>query len=446
MPTSTTFWALALALVLATLAALVVPLLRSRARREGPADDDASAAVYRDQMRQLDADVAAGVINADERAVAEAEIVARLGTELSATAQPAAATASRAPWIVAIAIVAIVPAAALVAYLAVGNPQALDAGSAGGARPRMTESEVVSMVERLAQRMKSDPSDPQGWLLLGRSWSALQRYQESADAYAEAVKRMPGNADALADWADALGMAQGRKLAGKPTEIIGQALAADPSHPKALALAASAAMERGDNKAAIRYWQSLLALVPPGSEDAQGIAATIVELGGTPTTGAPPAAGASSTAGSSSAPAPAAAARPATPPTEVASARPAAPPTELASARSRITGRVEIAPALAARVPPDATLFVYARAAQGSRMPLAIVRRAARELPFEFALDDSMAMAPGATISSAREVVVEARVSASGGATAASGDLSGVSAAIAPGTSGLRITIDRVVP
>ena len=422
MPTSTTFWALALALVLATLAALVVPLLRSRSRREGPADDDASAAVYRDQMRQLDADVAAGVISADERAVAEAEIVARLGTELSATAQPAAATASRAPWIVAIAIVAIVPAAALVAYLAVGNPQALDAGSAGGARPRMTESEVVSMVEKLAQRMKSDPSDPQGWLLLGRSWSALQRYQESADAYAEAVKRMPGNADALADWADALGMAQGRKLAGKPTEIIGQALAADPSHPKALALAASAAMERGDNKAAIRYWQSLLAIVPPGSEDAQGIAATIVELGGTPATGASPA------------PAPA------------ASARPAAPPTELASARSRITGRVEIAPALVARVPPDATLFVYARAAQGSRMPLAIVRRAARELPFEFALDDSMAMAPGATISGASEVVVEARVSASGSATAASGDLSGVSAAITPGTSGVRITIDRVVP
>ncbi|MBK7333486.1 MAG: hypothetical protein IPI87_14605 [Betaproteobacteria bacterium] len=286
----------------------------------------------------------------------------------------------------------------------------------------MTESEVVSMVERLAQRMKSDPSDPQGWLLLGRSWSALQRYQESADAYAEAVKRMPGNADALADWADALGMAQGRTLAGKPTEIIGQALAADPSHPKALALAATAAMERGDNKAAIRYWQSLLALVPPGSEDAQGIAATIVELGGTPATGASPA------------PAPA------------ASARPAAPPTEAPSAGSRITGRVEIAPALAARVPPDATLFVYARAAQGSRMPLAIVRRAARELPFEFALDDSMAMAPGATISSAREVVVEARVSASGSATAASGDLSGVSAAITPGTSGLRITIDRVAP
>jgi len=415
MPTSTTFWALALALVLATLAALVVPLLRSRARREGPAPDDAAAAVYRDQKRQIDADFAAGAIGEEERAAAEAEIVARLGAELSAAPQPDAAAAGRAPWIVAIAIVAIVPAAALVAYLAVGNPQALDAGAA---RKRMTEPEVVSMVERLAQRMKEDPSDPQGWLLLGRSWSALQRYRESADAYAEAVKRMPGNADALADWADAFAMAQGRKLAGKPTEIIGQALAADPTHPKSLALAASAAMERGDDKAAVRYWQALLAVVPPGSEDAQGIAATIAQLGGTPS----PA------------------------PLTSAATRPPPQPSATAPAASRITGRVEIAPALASRIPPDATLFVYARAAQGSRMPLAILRRTARELPLEFALDDSMAMAPGATISSAREVVVEARVSASGSATAASGDLSGVSAAVAPGASGLRITIDRVVP
>jgi cytochrome c-type biogenesis protein CcmH len=179
-------------------------------------------------------------------------------------------------------------------------------------------------------------------------------------------------------------------------------------------------MERGDNKAAIRYWQSLLALVPPGSEDAQGIAATIVELGGTPTTGAPPA--------------------------PAASARPATPPTELASARSRITGRVEIAPALAARVPPDATLFVYARAAQGSRMPLAIVRRAARELPFEFALDDSMAMAPNMKLSSFPEVVVGARVSRSGNATPQSGDLEGLSKPVKVGASGIAIVIDSALP
>ena len=95
---------------------------------------------------------------------------------------------------------------------------------------------------------------------------------------------------------------------------------------------------------------------------------------------------------------------------------------------------------------PDATLFVYARAAQGSRMPLAIVRRAARDLPFEFALDDSMAMSRDATLSSASEVVVEARVSASGSATPASGDLAGTSAPVRPGTAGIVVTIDRVLP
>ena len=412
MPTTTIFWALALVLVVATLAALAVPLLRTRTRRAGPAVDDAAAAIYRDQKRQLDEDLAAGAITAEEHEAAEREIVARLGAELSTAPAPAAAAPGRAPWIAAIVIVAIVPAVALVAYLALGNPRALVESAA---RHRMSDAEIVSMVEKLAQRMKADPSDPQGWVLLGRSWSALQRYQESADAYAEAAKRLPGNADVLADWADALAMAQGRRLAGRPTEIINEALAADPQHPKALALAASAAMDRGDNAAAIRYWQALLAIVPPGSEDARGIQSTIEQLGGAPV--------------AATSPAPA--------------ARPAAAPS---SAAGRIAGRVEVAPALATRVPPDATLFVYARAAQGPRVPLAILRRTARELPLDFVLDDSMSMAPGATLSGAKEVVVEARVSASGSATPAAGDLSGTSAKVAPGAAGLRITIDRVVP
>ena len=225
MPNTTIFWALALVLVVATLAALAIPLLRTRTRRAGPAVDDASAAIYRDQKRQLDEDLAAGAITAEEREAAEREIVARLGAELSTAPAPAAAAPGRAPWITAIVIVAIVPAVALVAYLALGNPQALDETAA---RHRMSDAEIVSMVERLAQRMKADPSDPQGWVLLGRSWSALQRYQESADAYAEAAKRLPGNADVLADWADALAMAQGRRLAGRPTEVINEALAANP--------------------------------------------------------------------------------------------------------------------------------------------------------------------------------------------------------------------------
>ena len=426
MSTSVLFWIIAFAVVAATLAALVIPLLRTPAPRPRPAEAEAAAAIYRDQTRQLEEDVASGVVRADERELARDEIVARLGAELSTPSEPVPASSPRSAWLAAIAIVAILPSVALIGYLALGTPQAIEAAAP---RERLADHEIVSMVERLAERMKAQPEDPQGWLLLGRSWTALQRYQESADAYAKAAERLPGNADALADWADALAMAQGRKLAGKPTEIIDRALAADPAHPKALALAASAAMERGDDRAAIRHWNALLAIVPPDGEDARGIRATIAQLGGAPAP-APV-----------TAPAPAPAPAPAAAAPRERSASSAAP-----AAAGRISGRVSIAPALASRVAPQATLFIYARAAQGPRIPLAILRTTAATLPLEFTLDDSMSMAPGAVLSQARDVVVEARVSASGNATPASGDLTGQSATVAPGTTGLAITIDRVVP
>ena len=405
MSSTVLFWLIAFALVVATLAVLVVPLLRRAPARTRPAEADAATAIYRDQSRQLDEDVAAGVISADERERAHEEIVARLGDELAVPPAPTPEASPHAAWIAAIVIVALLPATALLAYLALGNSQALDAGIA---RQRASEPEIVAMVEKLAERMKAKPDDPKGWLLLGRSMGALQRFKESADAYAQAAARLPNDADVLADWADAQAMAQGRTLAGKPTDLIGRALAIDPKHPKALALAASAAMERRDDATAVRHWNALLATLPPDSEQARDVRETIAQLGG----------------------------KAATPP----------PPQATVAASSRTSGSVVVAPALASRLPPQATLFVFARAVQGSRMPLAIIRKSAGELPLQFVLDDSMAMAPGATLSSAREVVIEARVSASGTAAPTSGDLSGESGPVTPGTSGIVVTINRIVP
>lgn len=405
MSSTVLFWLIAFALVVATLAVLVVPLLRSAPALTRPGESDAATAIYRDQSRQLDEDVAAGVISADERERAHEEIVARLGDELAVPPAPSPTASPRAAWIAAIVIVALLPATALLAYLVLGNSQALDAGIA---RQRASEPEIVAMVEKLAERMKAQPDDPKGWLLLGRSMGALQRFRESADAYAQAAARLPNDADVLADWADAQAMAQGRTLAGKPTELIGRALAIDPKHPKALALAASAAMERRDDATAIRHWNALLATLPPDSEQARDVRETIAQLGGK------------------------------------AAATP--PPQAPVAASGRTSGSVVVAPALASRVPPQATLFVFARAVQGSRMPLAVIRKSAGELPLQFVLDDSLAMAPGATLSSAREVVIEARVSASGTAAPTSGDLAGESGPVTPGASGIVVTINRIVP
>jgi cytochrome c-type biogenesis protein CcmH len=114
-------------------------------------------------------------------------------------------------------------------------------------------------------------------------------------------------------------------------------------------------------------------------------------------------------------------------------------------AAATLTGSVELSPALASRVAAGDTLFVFARAAEGPRMPLAIVRGSPK-LPFAFTLDDSMAMSPQLKLSAFSQVVVGARVSRSGNATPQPGDLIGQSAAVPPGTSNLRVVIDRVQP
>ena len=118
----------------------------------------------------------------------------------------------------------------------------------------------------------------------------------------------------------------------------------------------------------------------------------------------------------------------------------------MAGTGATIAGRVDVAPVLSAKIAPDDTLFIFARAVDGPRMPLAVLRLSARELPKSFTLDDSMGMAPGARLSAAQAVVVEARVSKSGNALPQSGDLSGKSTTVKPGAADVKIVIDQVVP
>ncbi len=218
---------------------------------------------------------------------------------------------------------------------------------------------------------------------------------------------------------------------GKSLELIERALKADPTHWKALALAGTAAFNRKDYKGAVAYWERMKATVPPGSPIAGSIDASIAEareLGGLEArSGArqrPPPAIATSKAPSSPVPAPQAAASPG----------------------ATIGGTVSLAPALAARVAPTDTVFIFARASEGPRMPLAILRKQVKDLPVAFTLDDSMAMAPNFALSNFPSVIVGARVSKSGSASPQSGDLEGLSPAVRIGATGLAVVIDRTLP
>ena len=165
----------------------------------------------------------------------------------------------------AIALLLLVPVLAVVAYGILGNPKALDPAQTA-AQPKMTPEQINAMVARLAERMQANPDDMQGWLMLARSYKAMGRYDEAAAAYAKAEKVINDDPELLASYAETIAMASGKGLEGKPGQLIARALKIDPQHPHSLFLAGAAAMEAGDNRKGIAYWEALLPQVEPGSE------------------------------------------------------------------------------------------------------------------------------------------------------------------------------------
>ena len=301
-----------------------------------------------------------------------------------------------------------------------GSPAGLDPAQVVAPKSQaheVTEDQIATMVAELAQRLKSSPDDVEGWGMLARSYYALGRFGEAADAYSHLLKLVPDNADLLADYAYTLGMSLNNSLQGEPEKIIARALAADPKHIKALALSGSAAFERRDYQAAVTQWKKILVLVPAESEIARSTTGSISEAqalaGGPATTPAP--ATAASTASMATAP---------------------------IAAATEVAGTVELDAALRSKVADTDTVFIFARAAQGPPFPLAVLRKQVKDLPTSFVLDDSMSMVPSAKLSGFPMVVVGARISMSGSATPGSGDFEGVSEPVRPGAKGLKIRID----
>ena len=294
------------------------------------------------------------------------------------------------------------------------------AASDAAGDPRQTGlQQIAAMVDSLAARMKERPDDGEGWTMLARSYTVLGRFAEAIPAYAKAVALQPADAGLLADYADAVAAQKGTVSNPESLALVDRALALDPKHPKALALAGTAAYDRGDFAGAVTRWQKIADTLPPNSELLTQVQASIAEakerMGGA----APPAA----TAGAGVSPAP-------------------GPADGDASA---VAGTVSLDPSLVAKAAPGDTVFVFARPAEGSRMPLAVQRARVADLPLAFRLDDSMAMSPAAKLSGARSVVVGARISKSGNAMPQPGDLSGESKPLAPGTRGIAVRIGDVV-
>lgn len=423
------FWAVAALFLLGALLMLLPALLQPGAG--GVSLASANLAVHRDQLREAEGDLAAGLLGADQLAQTRREIQRRVLEDGAAVASALtnAGPARRTAWLLAL----LIPLASVLTYLQLGDPQAVVPAlpAAPGDRHSVTPDQIQKMVAALGERLKAQPDDAEGWLMLGRSYTALGRYRDAVTALRRAQALVPPNATLLADLADVVGMANNKRLAGEPAQLVQQALDLDPRHIKALALAGSVSFEAKDYPAARRHWGQLLAVLPADSPMARSVQGSIAEAtqleAGGPVAAGPGTGGGGGGGGGGTSAAPSAA--------PVASGRATA-----------ISGQVVLSPELAAKVAAGDTLFIFARAAQGPRMPLAILRRPADGQPADFTLDDAMAMAPNLKLSGFAQVVVGARISRSGNATPQPGDLVGQSGVVAPGAQGLRIVIDRVQP
>ena len=420
----TIFMVVAALLLLAALLFVVPPLVQKRRAEDAVARSAINVTVYRDQLAELERDLDNDIISQAQYEQGRVELEKRLLEDVEEAGEVASSQAAApASKKTAVLLGVLLPLLAVGRYVYFGEPDAIDPRQAAQAQmQQMSEADVASqinrMVEQLAQRLKDDPLDAEGWKMLGRSYIVLQRYSDALAALENAVRLNDGDAQLLADYADALAMAGGQQsLEGRPLELIRRALELDPNNQKALWLAGTAAYERADFQQAMVYWKRLYALVPKDSQAARTMESNIAEAqallsGRQPEAAAPPA---MASAGGD------------------------------ADKLQRISGTVRLDPALRARVSDQDTVFIFARAPQGPRMPVAIIRAQVKDLPMDFTLDDSNAMNPAMALSRFDRVEVVARISRSGNAMPSSGDLQGSAGVVGPGDEA-RVVISEVIP
>ena len=406
----TAFWISTGLLTLLVLAVLCWPLLR-RHGGAGASRKAINTAIYRDQLAELERDLASGVLSQADYGSASDELERRVLEDVAAAevADAAPLTPRRLPR-TALALAVTLPLAAAVLYVVLGTPAALDPAAREG--QQASAAEIEKMVDALAAKLEKDPGNLEGWAMLGRSYMVTGRFADAAKAFDKAGAAMEASSEMMLQVAELSAELNQGRVEGRGRDLLQRVLKDEPQNPQALVLAGTDAFFRSNFADAVRHWEAVLAMLPPGSPDAQNLAAGIEK--------------AKSQLGAGK-----------------ASISPKAG-TEAAAGKA-VSGRVELAPALKARAAPDDVVFIFARAAEGPRMPLAVVRTRVADLPREFTLDDSMALSPEFKLSSAGSLRIEARVSRSGDATAKPGDLRGESGPVQPGARKLSIVIDKVV-
>ena len=428
-------------LLLAVLAAVLVAFFLWRAQRPRgmafPDDAEAGWSVMVARRREIEEDP-------DIDPALRATLIAEWQEQAAAMPRSEASGASPSPgrlrWLLPVGVLAIAAATyGLVGDMS-GPALRLDLTNAATPSALMRETpprpgenhpggkgSIEERIAALEKKLEAEPENLEGWVILARSRGLQRDYPAAVKALEQALKLAPGHPDLLADLADAVAMAQGEKMAGRPVQLVAEALRSDPKHQKSLALAATAAMQANDRESAVKLWRSLQSQFLPGDPDFVQIGNILAQLGE---------------------------AAPGTPPAQAPVTNSAPPAASKATAGATISGQVALSPAAVQQLrkspaPASAVLYVLAKAVDGPPMPLAVLRLPLKELAegrmVPFQLDDTQAMSPQLTLSKFKQVSIEARVSMSGNAIRQPDDWSVMRSPVSVGTEGLPLQIEPAV-
>jgi cytochrome c-type biogenesis protein CcmH len=411
------FWILALALVAAATAAVCLPLLRRPAPGQGSDDETGRLAVYRDSLRELEAEHAEGLLTAEQLSLATRELELRLAAERGLPEPVMVRVHGDRRRTVALLAV-LIPAAAITGYLWVGSPDVLVKTVLAEAAEQHAEKDIDDLIRTQTAHLAENPDDALAWVALGMTYSGLDRWQDAEEAFAKAYALQPEEAFIVSGYAEALAVNAGRDLSGRPMELVREALLLSSQDEKALELAAIHAFQEEEYGKAAYYFRQQLKGLPPDSPYAADIQAAMREAKrrseeaafGDPLDRRPPA------------------------------------DAQHGEALATISGIVELSPELADRVQGEAAVLLFARPVSGGGTQVAALRSTVDHLPIPFTLDDSLAILPDNSLSMHDNVTLTARISQAGGGEPMPGDLEGQIRSVAVGSQGVKLVIDTVRP
>ncbi len=440
----TIFWILIAGLAGLALLFVIPPLLSRQPATVGPDQDQLNLEVFRQQLRELDTDLEAGKLDQGQYQDACQDLERELLHDVNGPgARSVTTTQATAPF-TALVLALALPIFAIGLYLALGDSAIIPRLEMASAPATQTPPDhgtgadqqaasLANMVERLAARMEEHPEQLDGWLMLGRSYVAMNQPEKGAAALTRALALAPQNPEVMINLAQALASAANNQLAGRPAQLIAAALVIDPKHATGRWLNGLAAYQAGDLPLAVERWEALGLDLEAAGEDASELRQIIADArdqGGLPPATSP--------------------AKPSVTPVVSAPVAPPAtdhPVTGDTQKGPAIQVQVSLAEPLQAKADPNQSLFVFAKAASGPPMPLAVKRLRVADLPITVTLDDSLAMTPAMRLSNFPQVIVGARISPSGQAMPQSGDLEGETGPLAPADQpSVKVLIDHIRP